>query len=247
MHSHLTLLCSLLLPTAGLAEQHAVDRHIEALGGAQRLAAIDTMHRSGAIAMASPLGETTGIFEEAVSLDADSGYTEIDSETFQSASAWIGETGWKRDSFMGESDSSPEELAFAKILVQPSALAFARSQWGLAAFQEPREADFEGTACTVIQFVNSPLEFYIDNDSHLLIAISLPNVLDVRYTDHREFDGVVLAGKAEVDVPVSATNLQYTFEQTTFGQPIDPNRLGKLSSEPSADQADGEHTEEDPG
>ena len=234
------LLCCLMLPLSAAAEQHIVDRHIEAIGGAQVLAAIETMHRSGDVVMLSPMGETNGSFEEAVSTVDDSGYTRIESDVFDSDTAWLGERGWKRDSFQGQADMQPSDLGFAKVMALPSVLANARSQWGLAAFREPTRGEFEGTSCTIVQLVSSPLEFYIADDSLRLIAISLPNILDVRYSNHLEHEGVLLPHKVELDVTVSGTNLVYSYQDTSFGAAIDPQRLGELAVRPSAKKAGGE-------
>jgi hypothetical protein len=204
---------------------HPVDAHIQALGGAEALAEVKTLMRSGTAKSSGVMGDAEGTFEELFDLENERGFTNLDLGVFLQDSGWDQDAGWQQNSFEGLKVMQEGDLEFAKISAWPSALAHLRGRYGLEAFLEPEERELEGRTMVVLRVQDSPLEFLVDKETQLLRRMQIPEVLEVTYDDYRDVDGVKLPFATLVDVQVAGLAIAYEYEATVINGPVDASKF----------------------
>jgi hypothetical protein len=121
-----------------------IDAHIRAIGGAEAIARIKTIHRSGTLSGKSGYGPLSGTVEEIVDLSENRGYTSMEMPGYSRKTGWSSESGWVSDTQAGVTDMPAAEVANAKSTAGPSPLAAIHRTNGAAALKEGGEKEFNG-------------------------------------------------------------------------------------------------------
>ena len=203
------------VPAVGAA-QDAVDAHIAAVGGAERLAALQSMDRVGRATVVTAAGTFRGSYRETYDLVGDRGATTLRTDVFFTRTGWEGEAGWRDHSLQGFSEMDAPTLALAKMSSTPSVVASVIREYGRAALQPLEECSYEGQACDVFRFVGSPVEILVSREHHRVLSIVVPDVMAYHFADYEEVDGIWLPGQTTLQVPAQGLTVRYEYGKTTF-------------------------------
>ncbi len=217
-------------PAATPAEGIIAD-HIRAMGGAEAVARIKTMHLTGQVSGSSGGFAFSGTTEETYDLAQDRGYRSMEMTGFFRREGWSGEVGWTHDTQNGVVDTAAEELMANKLIGQPGPLVALVAERGAGAFKEMGEREWNGQQCTVVTAEGFSVEFYLNQETKLIEGISVPGTIDVTFADYRAVEGVPLAGKRTLQVSQLATTVTYVIEATELNGQIDVARFDKPADE----------------
>ncbi|MEM6705351.1 MAG: hypothetical protein AAF690_21710 [Acidobacteriota bacterium] len=206
----------LFVSVVPIGAQDAVDLHIEAVGGASALAAIQSMERSGRAEVVTPQGEFPSSYREVYDLVGDRGSTSLNSAFFNVQTGWAEREGWRDHSLEGFSRMDPAALALAKLRSSPSVIASVLRQYGRAALQPLEECVYEGEPCDVVRFVGSPTEVLLSRESHMIVALVIPDFITYHFRDYQDESGFLLPREVIVQIPSQGLSVTYDYRKTVF-------------------------------
>ena len=231
----LAFLATVTISTIANAEP-IFDQHIKAVGGADKIATIKTIQRSGTVSLVSLLGTLDGSLSEAYDVAGSKGHRIMDLFIFRIESGWIGDEGWQNGPFEGLRNMDEGELAMAKLDGGASILSNIKKTHGMAAFKEPADKSFNGKDCVLlaISVQEARLEFYIDKDTKLLEGMQIydtggPETLKVAITfeNYKAVDGIQFAQKVTTDVPEQEVTIVKIFNATELNDNLDDTKFAK--------------------
>ena len=205
--------------------ENIIDAHIEVVGGAEAIAEIETIQRTGSTHLEGAFGALDGTREETYDLSGEQGFTSIEVTGFSSQTGWSGESGWKTDTNAGLTDMPAGELGLAKLTTGPSPLASLHAEHGGQVFQEDGDREFNEQECTVVTITGSPIEFYVNNETKLLEGLAMPGILQITFDDYMEVNGVEFANKASIEIAASGVTVMYEYESTELNGEIDASKF----------------------
>jgi hypothetical protein len=209
-----------------VSADHIVDEHIKAVGGADALAKVKTLERSGTVALTGPFGAFQGSISEEYDIAGSKGHRVMDLAIFVIESAFTGDEGWQDGPPEGLRDMSKEELGLAKMNGSASLVASIKSEFGMAAFNEPADEKFNEKDCVKLTVKESPLELYINKETKLLEGIVV-DVVTITLEDYKEFDGIQLAQKSTMNVSAQDITIVTEYEETKLNSELDESVFAK--------------------
>jgi len=204
-----------------------VDQHIKAVGGADKIAKIKTMERSGKVSLTGPFGEFEGTLNEAYDVAGSKGHRVMDLVIFRLESGWTSEEGWQEGPQDGLRDMTEQELGLAKMNGAASIIARIKQEFGIEAFKETGDKKFNDKDCVQLTVAENPLEFYINKETKLLEGISVPDLLEMTFEDYQAIDGVQFAQKVTTDVSARDITVVNEYESTELNGEIDETKFTK--------------------
>ena len=212
-----------------------VDAHIRAIGGAEAIAKIKTIHRTGTISGQSRGGPFSGTVEELFDLSGKRGYisealTGQQSEKY----GWTEDSGWASDTEGGVNDMSAEELKNAQLIIRPISLAAVHATYGAEALSVGGEKEFNGKACMVVTVEGSPIVFCVNQETKLLEGISLPDDVKVTLENYQVIEGVSIPIRAVVKLGAENLTMIYEYKTTDINSEIDATRFQRPSTQQAA-------------
>ena len=205
------LLAGLVCEANALDAEEIVRQHIDAVGGTQAVAAIQTIHRTGVVNGEGMFGQYEGTAEEWLDLASSRIYAVTRVATYMRENGWDGTKGWGNDTQAGQTEWSRDEAAVAQILASPSPLFMLSQQIGFTSLQLGGDTDFHGKSCKLVTVPNNTMQFFVDPQSHLLAGIRIPKALDVIYSDYQTVEGIQLAMTRELVLKDPKTTIVYRF------------------------------------
>lgn len=209
-----------------VSADNIVDEHIKAVGGADALAKVKTLERTGTVALTGPFGAFEGSISEEYDIAGPKGHRVMDLAIFVIESAFTGDEGWQDGPPQGLRDMSEEELGMAKINGSASLVANIKSEFGMAAFNEPADEKFNEKDCVKLTVKESPLELYINKETKLLEGIVV-DVVTITMEDYKEFDGIQLAQKSTMNVSEQDITIVTEYEETKLNGELDESVFAK--------------------
>ena len=167
-----------------------IDAHIRAVGGAEAIARIKTIHRTGTISGQSSFGPLSGTVEEIFDLSKNRGYTSMELTGYSRKTGWTGDSGWVSDTQAGVTEMPADEAAFANYIGGPSPLAAIHADQGFAALKEVGEKEFNGKKCAVVS-VDETIEFFVNQETNLLEGMTIPK-------HHNDLRGLQSGGRPPI-------------------------------------------------
>jgi hypothetical protein len=210
-----------------VSADHIVDEHIKAVGGADALAKVKTLERSGTVALTGPFGEFQGSISEEYDIAGPKGHRVMDLAIFVIESAFTGDEGWQDGPPEGLRDMSKEELGLAKMNGSASLVASIKSEFGMAAFNEPADEKFNEKDCVKLTVKESPLELYINKETKLLEGIGVAELMTITLEDYKEFDGIQFAQKSTTNVSAQDITIVNEYEETKLNGELDESIFAK--------------------
>ena len=214
--------------------ESVVDAHIRAIGGAEAIAKIKTIHRTGTISGQSRGGPFSGTVEELFDLSGKRGYIS-EALTGQSEKyGWTEDSGWVSDTEGGVNDMSAEELKNAQLIIRPVSLAAVHATYGAEALSVGGEKEFNGKACMVVTVEGSPIVFCVNQETKLLEGISLPDDVKVTLENYQVIEGVSIPVRAVVKLGAENLTMIYEYNTTDINSEIDATRFQRPSIQQAA-------------
>ncbi len=222
---------------AGVATaENIIDEHIKAVGGADNIAKIKTLQKSGKVSLTGPFGQFEGSISESYDLAGSKGHRLMDLAIFVIESAWTGEEGWQDGPPEGLRDMRDEELGMAKMNASADLVASVKQEFGMAAFQEPTDVKFNDKDCVEVKITDSPLTVYINKETKLLEGLSAADAVKFVFDEYKAIDGVQFAHKATMLVEAQNIEIVNTFEKIEPNAKLDETLYAKPegAEEPAA-------------
>ncbi len=224
--------------------EHIVDEHIKAVGGADKIAKVKTIHRSGKVSMDSPFGAFQGSVEESCDVAGEGGHRLTDVAIFVMESGWSDKQGWQDVPQQGIRDMTEQELGMAKMNASVDILASIKKAHGLEVFGEPADKQFNDKDCIELTATiqKRPLKFYLNKETKLLEGIEIYKADDSEelmltnyFEDYKPVDGIQFANKATTKVATPAITIVNEFETTELNGELDTSLFAKPEvGEPAA-------------
>ena len=213
--------------TGVASAENIIDEHIKAVGGADNLAKIKTLHKAGKVSLQGPFGQFEGSMEESYDIAGNKGHRLMDLAIFVIESAWTGEEGWQDGPPEGLRDMREDELGMAKMNAAASLVANVKDQFGMAAFKEPKDATFNEKECTEIEIVDSPLTVYVNKETKLMEGLKANDQVEITFDDYKAVDGVQFAHKMTTVVSEQDIEIVNEFEKIEPNAEIDESLFAK--------------------
>ncbi len=243
MFHFLALVAAATFTTAVNAE-HIVDEHIKAIGGADAIANVKTLKRSGTVAMESPFGAFQGSIEESCDIAGEGGHRLLDVAIFVMESGWSEGKGWQDVPQQGMKDMSEQELAMAKMNASVSILASIKKAYGMEVFGEPADKQFNEKDCIELTATidKRPLKFYLNKETKLLEGIEIYKgedseelMLTNYFEDYKTVDGIQMANKSTTKIAQPPITIVNEFATTEVNGELDKTLFAKPEpAEPTA-------------
>jgi len=214
--------------------ESVVDAHIRAIGGAEAMAKIKTIHRTGTINGQSPGGPFSGTVEELFDLSGKRGYISEALTGHSEKYGWTEHSGWVSDTEGGVNDMSAEELKNAQLIIRPVSLAAVHATYGAGALSVGGEKEFNGKACMVVTVEGSPIVFCVNQETKLLEGISLPDDVKVTLENYQVIEGVSIPVRAVVKLGAENLTMIYEYNTTDINSEIDATRFQRPSIQQAA-------------
>jgi len=242
---YLAFLATVAFATSANAE-HIVDQHIKAVGGAEKIAKIKTIERSGTVSLSGPFGEFEGTLSEAYDVAGSKGHRVMDLIIFRLESAWTDKEGWQDGPPEGLRDMTEQELGLAKMNGSASLIARIKNEFGIDAFKETGDKKFNDKECVQLTVAENPLEFYINKETKLLEGVAIPDLLEITFEDYQAIDGVQFAQKVTTDVSARDITIINEYESTELNGEIDETMFAKPETEPETESTTEPAAEAEP-
>ncbi len=231
--------CLAFLATATIAAsanaENIIDEHIKAVGGADAIAKVKTVERSGNVSLTGPFGAFQGSLTEEFDVAGSKGHRVMDLGIFRIESGWAGDTGWQDVPQQGLKDMSEDELGFAKINGSASVVASIKQQYGLAAFNEPTDEKFNEQDCAKVTVKETPLELFFNKETKLLEGISVKDLTTTTFEDYEEVEGIQFAKKGTTKILQGDITIVNEYEETKLNGELDDTVFAKPEvAEPAA-------------
>ncbi len=134
-------------------------------------------------------------------------------------------------------------LGIAKVTATPSILASVYRQYGAAVFQEAGDGNFGGVACDLLKITGSPLDYFLDKETHLLQGMALPNILEIAFADYKVVEGINLPHTTVTSIPIAGLTVSYEYDATTlFNGDLDGSQFEKPAEKGNAQETGSEIT-----
>jgi outer membrane lipoprotein-sorting protein len=230
-----------MLGSSAFADEPSVEdlvkAHIEALGGEEALGNIKTISRSGVMYIEGDFGEFEGDYFESTVVGKKY-YRKVSMDEDGETTVWDGEKAWKLSSEDGMSDLEGDELDRIKASAQISPLLAHISESGAEGIKVVPDEKLEGRECHVLQAQDRDTKYYLDKESHLLVALSgtpensdLGSAVVVTHFDgYKAYDGVQLPEEAATELMNGAFTIGFEFSETEVNVEIDDSIFEKPKS-----------------
>lgn len=229
--SSVALIVALVVGISGFAAADAgevLKAHFKAVGGLEKLSEIKTVKRSGDASMGGMMGEMSGTIQEVIVVGKKA-YSKMETDMFTQTTAWNGTEGWGVDPMQGTRTLTGGDLEFAKAAIYLDPLQSVYEQFGAAAFEQGEDDSHQERACSVLKIANTDLKFYIDKETHHVLAmktvISDPSFGDadlvLSYSDYSEHGGVKFPGSLEIDIADGMITINYDYTKTELDVDVD--------------------------
>ncbi len=222
----LAVLATLAFAGAANAE-NIIDEHIKAVGGADNIAKIKTLQKTGKVRLTGPFGQFEGSISESYDIAGSKGHRLMDLAVFLIESAWTEEGGWQDGPPEGLRDMREDELGMAKMNASADLIAGLKQQYGMAAFEAPKEAKFNDKDCVEIKIVESPLTLYLNKETKLLEGLKASEALQFVFDDYKAIDGVQMAHKSTMKVEAQDIEIVNQFEKIEPNAELDETKFAK--------------------
>ena len=235
------LVLAAVLASAGAAQAQTldeiVDASLEAVGGREALAAVESVRQTGTFSMSTPFGDLEGGVESVV-IPNRAIYQSLDSDLFQQASGWNGAAAWEWDSTQGARDVTGSQAA--SLVAQASLHPFwdyGASGPGVPTYSRLDDADVDGRNHHVVQVTWLDIDFRILVDAGTMLVSRIefageapgvgPVTVTVDTTDYEEHGGVMwstsntveVEGAFRIDQRLSAVEINGEVDDSTFEKP----------------------------
>jgi Ca2+-binding EF-hand superfamily protein len=223
-----------------------VQKHLKAVGGAEAIGKINSIHRKGSISGKSSFGPFQGVGEEVADLPSGRSYSAIDLGSYKRTSAFDGNSGWAEDTQAGKTDLPAGEVLFAKLGSAVSPL-LAAHRFPEIVLELEGEAEFEGKKCSLIVANDASLKFYVNQESQLLEGLAVGDDQVVSFADYKEQEGVKFPGRRTMRVKSQSLLIEMTYSSTETNGSIDESIFEAVVAtkvEPSGSSAGQEYSAE---
>ena len=238
--SALTILAATLIPSI-LSAEHIVDEHIKAVGGAEKIAAVKTIQRSGQVKVSGGFGEFQGTVTESTDVAGSKGYQLIDVVIAQIESGWSEKAGWRIAPQQGVTDMSEEELRMSQLNGGISAVASVKKMLGMKAFGEPKDETFNDQDCVQVEVIDTPLVLYINKETKMLAGIEAGERATFTFEDYKDVDGIQFPQKVTTEAGGQGVTIVNDYEQTELNGELDESLFEKPElDEPETEEAETE-------
>jgi hypothetical protein len=225
---------------AGFANaENIIDEHIKAVGGADNIAKIKTLNKTGKVALTGPFGQFEGSMSESYDIAGDKGHRLMDLGIFVIESAWTDESGWQDGPPEGLRDMREDELGMAKMNAAASLVASVKNEYGMAAFKEPTDTKFNDKDCVEVKIVDSPLTVYINKETKLMEGLAASDAVQLMFEDYKAIDDVQFAHKVTTKVEAQNIEIINEFEKIEPNAKLDETLFAKpvVEEEPAEEPA----------
>ncbi|MBP85577.1 MAG: hypothetical protein CMJ64_02495 [Planctomycetaceae bacterium] len=207
-----------------------IDTHIRAVGGAEAIARIKTIHRTGTISGQSSHGPLSGTVEEIFDLSKNRGYTSMELTGYSRKTGWTGDSGWVSDTQAGITELPADEAAFAKYIGGLSPLVAIHGDQGIAALKEAGEKEFNGKKCAVVSVDETPIEFFINQETNLLEGMTIPGDITMTFEEYKTEGALQFPGKRTMNIEAQKLTMVYEYKTTNVNDKIDVAKFDKPSA-----------------
>lgn len=208
------LVAAVVLAHAGAAQaqtlEEIVDASLEAVGGREALAAVESVRQTGTFTMSTPFGDLEGSVENVVIPDGKL-YQSLDSDLFQQTTGWNGVAVWQSDSTQGVRDLGGTEAA---ALVAQSSLHpfrdYGSSEPDATVYSRLDDVELDGRNHHVVQASWQGVDFRVLVDagtmlvSRIEFATEAPGMGPVTWvaeaSDYEEHGGVLWSASNTIEV-----------------------------------------------
>lgn len=235
------LILAAALAYAGTARaqtlEEIVDASLEAVGGREALAAVESVRQTGTFSMSTPFGDLEGDIEGVV-IPNRAIYQSLDSDLFQQTTGWNGTVAWEWDSTQGARDVTGSQAA--SLVAQASLHPFwdyGASGPDVPAYSRLDDVDVDGRNHHVVQvsWLGVDFRILVDADTMLVSRIEFtgeasgmgPVTVTVDTTDYEEHGGVMwstrntveVEGAFRIDQHVAAVEINGEVDHSIFEKP----------------------------
>ncbi len=214
-----------------------VDGSLQATGGRDALASIESVRQTGTFTMSTPFGDLEGGYESVV-IPNQKLYQSFDSELFQQRTGWNGSAAWQSDSTQGVTDVTGPQLA---ALVGQSSLHpfwdYGSSGPFAPEYGRLDDAELNGRNHHLVQvdWQGVAFEVFVDAETMLVsriqFASEVPGIGTVAATadasDYEEHGGVMwsasntfeVEGALRIDMSIDAVEINGEVDHSIFEKP----------------------------
>ena len=224
-------------PAPAQTLEEIVDASLEAVGGREALAAVESVRQTGTFSMSTPFGDLEGDVEGVI-IPNRAFYQSLDSDLFQQTTGWNGTVAWEWDSTQGARDVTGSQAA--SLVAQASLHPFwdyGASGPGVPAYSRLDDADVDGRNHHVVQvgWLDVDFRILVDADTMLVSRIEFtgeasgmgPVTVTVDTTDYEEHGGVMwstrntveVEGAFRIDQHVAAVEINGEVDHSIFEKP----------------------------
>jgi photosystem II stability/assembly factor-like uncharacterized protein/outer membrane lipoprotein-sorting protein len=231
-----TLLGLFALPASAETADEIVAKYIQKIGGADKIAAINTVRRTGKASFSGI--DVTGIRENK---RPNMIRQEVKIQGMNLVMAYDGHTGWKIEPFMGKKDAEPLSEDELKSLVEDADI-----DGPLVNYQQKgHKVEFvglepvEGTDAFKLKVTLKSGDvqyFYMDTDYYVPIKIESRRTVrgaeqefDMVLGDYKQVDGVYFPHSIEIGAKGSTQRVKLTITKIEVNVPIDDSRFQQPS------------------
>ena len=211
------------------ADDDVIDAHIKALGGAEAVAKVKTIQRSGTAKLEGDFGQFEGSHAAAYVVGKKA-YTKLDFDLFVEQNGWNGESGWKLSSQGGLTEVVGDDLEGLKMQAAVSPIVAIAKQYGRVALKDLGERELDDKKYLGIGIVDSMVVFYLDPQTKLIAAMTVaPDdaaaggeaTVKVSYDDYQEHGGVKVPDTVVIEIADGAFTIEMAYDETTINDPVD--------------------------
>lgn len=235
------LIVAAVLAHAGAAQaqtlEEIVDASLEAVGGREALAEVESVRQTGTFTMSTPFGDLEGSVENVV-IPGRKLYQSLDSDLFQQTTGWNGIAAWESDSTQGVRDLGGP--AAAALVAQSSLHPFwdyGSSEPDAPVYSRLDDIDLDGRNHHVVQASWQGFDFQVlvDADTMLVSRIEFaseapgmgPVTVVADAAGYEEHAGVLwsatntieIEGAFRMDVRLTGVEVNGEVDHTIFDKP----------------------------
>ncbi len=155
---------------------------------------------------------------------------------------WTGDSGWVSDTQAGITELPADEAAFGKYNGGPSPLAAIHADQGFAALKEAGEKEFNGKKCAVVSVDETPIEFFINQETNLLEGMTMSPGITMTFEEYKAEGALQFPGKRTMNIEAQKLTMVYEYKTTDVNDKIDVAKFDKpsASSAPATGSATAE-------
>ena len=227
----LALGLTLILSSVARAE-HIVDAHIKAIGGADAIAKIKTIRRTGKTEMKGLPAQ--GTIEQACVVGKKA-LQVLDLGAYKQVLAWNGEDAWAMDSITGSKEATEQQLQQLRGIAAVNPIVGIKGENGASAFESWGEQEFEGAACEAFK-VTGELTIYIDKNSKMFAGMTTKvndpllggeTTIKITYSDFAKHRGVMFPEKSTINIGDGALMITFEYTNTEINGKLDDSKFEK--------------------